>query len=138
MDEPHEIPSAVFDKLNRPSAEFRQQRRQDQIGRLALVAEAAADIGCEKTNLRDGKAEGMGQDRHRLSRPLIVAPESQVRARVIIAGDAAEGLQRGRGIAMDEKSLAQDVSGPAEDAVDIAIVKTVVPENIGPQRLKEQ
>src|SRR3989338_10788284 len=138
MDEPHEILSSVFDKLNRPSAEFRQQRRQDQIGRLALVAEAAADIGCEKTNLRDGEAERMGQDRHRLPRPLIVAPKSQVLARVIIAGGAAEGLQWGRGVAMDEKSLAQNVSGPAEDAVDIAIGKTVVPEDVGPQRLKEQ
>ena len=80
----------------------------------------------------------MGKNQHRLSWPLIVGPKRQVLARLIVGGDTAEGFQGSRSIAMNDHSIAKNPRGLAEDAVDIAISKTVVPENVGSQRIEEQ
>ena len=63
-------------------------------------------------------------------RALVVGPELVRAAPGVVLGDAAEGLERRRGVALDREALAQHAVGARHRAFEIAVGEDVVPHDV--------
>ncbi len=133
-----EVLDPVLDPLHGPAGLPGEQRADQQVGRAALVAEAAADVRAREAHPRLRHAERSGQHRDRQARPLVVGPELEdVGARVVLR-DAAEGLERGGGVALDREALAQHAVRARHRLVHRAVGERVVPDHVGAELRVEE
>ncbi len=133
-----EVLHAILDPLHGPARGAREEGADEQIGRPALVAEGAADVGAAEPQAGLRHAERGGENRDGQPRPLVVRPELEAVRSRIVRGHGAEGLEGRRGIALYGEALAQHPVGPRHGAVDVAVAERVVPDDIGAELRVEE
>lgn len=138
VDQRHEVLAPVLQVMHGPAAAHPgQERRDDQVVGLALVAEAAAHVRRDETDLRMGQAQAVGYDGHGLTRALVVGPDGELLAAVVVDRGAAEGLEgRGR-VALDVETLLEDMGRAREGRVRVAVVEAVPPHDVGAHGLEQ-
>ena len=109
------------------------EQRADQRGRPAGAC-CRSRRRCRGTSRRTrdcGTPSEAARTRDGEPRALVVGPELEgVGARVVLR-DAAEGLERGRGVALDGEPLAQHAVRPRHRPVHVAVGERVVPDHVG-------
>ena len=139
VDQRHEVLAAVLQVVHRPAAaQLGQQRGDDQVVGLALVAEAAAHVRGDEADLGVCEAQAVGDDGHGLPGPLVVGPDGELLPVVVVDRGAAESLQRGGGVPLDVEAFLEHARGAAEGLVHVAVVEAVLPHDVGAHGLEQQ
>ena len=133
----HHVLAAVFDPFDRPATFHRKKRDQDGVftNQMDFLAKPAADVGNDDANVLQSErlAQSIVNNLRNLSRD----PNRQSFARCIVGRDDGERLQRSRAVAVNLQIFLDDSIRGFECAVDLAILQSAVPCQVGAQFIEQ-